>query len=169
MTGEIGFSCEGRPLAVFAAHRSSLARQPARPCAILSRLPGISKLSDKEQLFAGQFKSCPIGSAVLGRGSGGVMMPPDITILIPSSTLIFNGMTSPTGTSSRNPEVGLGVVGRNTLTTWSEVRSWTSPTVVPVTKPKDQMPRRGYSTRQTWRKAVDFCASTVSKICLVAP
>jgi hypothetical protein len=62
----------------------------------------------------------------------------------------------------------LGVAGTKTLIVVSSVRPWTSPTVCPVTKPTAQTPRLGYSIRQTCRKALDFCASTVSKICLVA-
>ena len=76
--------------------------------------------------------------------------------------------TSRSGRNSKKPVVGFGVAGTKTLKTVSSVRLWTSPTVCPVMKPTAQVPRIGYSTRATWRKAVDFWARTVSKICLVA-
>jgi len=45
---------------------------------------------------------------------GGITTPPLMTIFIPSSTVIGQGIQSSSGTSRRNPEVGLGVVGMNT-------------------------------------------------------
>ena len=93
-------------------------------------------------------------------------MPPEITSLIPSSIVMSRWIRSFLGTNNRNPEVGLGVVGRNTLTSSSSERSWISPRVGPVTKPIAPMPRRGYSIRTTSRNEREDCASTVSKICL---
>jgi hypothetical protein len=56
------------------------------------------------------------------------------------------------GTNSKKPEVGLGVVGRKTLTISSPERAWISPRVGPVTKPMAPRPRLGYSTGTTSRK-----------------
>ena len=94
-------------------------------------------------------------------------MPPEITSLIPSSTEMSRMCTSLSGTNKRKPVVGLGVAGMKTLMTLSPVRRCTSPTVWPVTKPTAQVPRRGYSIRQTSLKAFDCWARTVSKICFV--
>ena len=48
-------------------------------------------------------------------------MPPEITILMASSTVMDNEIKSFFGTNNRNPDVGLGVVGRKTLTVLSSV------------------------------------------------
>ena len=96
--------------------------------------------------------------AYLGSGSSsarrpfvaaGPTIPPEMTILMPSSIDMSSGIRSLLGTNSRKPDVGLGVVGRNTLTISSSERAWISPRVGPVTKPMAAMPRRGYSTRTT--------------------
>ena len=92
-----------------------------------------------------------------------------MTILIPSSTDMSRWISSLLGTNSKKPEVGLGVVGTNTLTSSSPEYAWISPLVGPVTKPMAPTPRRGYSTRTTSRNERDFWASTVSKICLSVP
>ena len=55
------------------------------------------------------------------------------------------------GTKSRKPEVGFGVVGRNTLTSSSApARSRMSPEVSVETKATAQSPLRGYSIRQAF-------------------
>ena len=54
---------------------------------------------------------------------------------MPSSMLMSRWTKSRFGTNSRKPEVGLGVVGRKTLTISSPERAWISPRVGPVTKP----------------------------------
>ena len=72
------------------------------------------------------------------------------------------------GSNRRNPEVGLGVVGRKTLTTSLSMWLRTGPSVLPVMKPIAHTSLRGYSINTTSRKALDFCARTVSKICLRA-
>ena len=43
------------------------------------------------------------------------MMPPEITILIASSTVMDKEIRSFFGTNSKNPDVGFGVVGRKML------------------------------------------------------
>jgi len=40
-----------------------------------------------------------------------------MTILIPSSTVMLKTTTSSRGTNNKKPDVGLGVVGKKTLTT----------------------------------------------------
>ena len=57
------------------------------------------------------------GSAVAS--TVGVTMPPETTSFSPSSIGILRRMMSCAGTNSRNPEVGFGVVGTNTLITSS--------------------------------------------------
>ena len=49
-------------------------------------------------------------------------MPPEITILIASSTDIESETMSFLGTNNRNPDVGFGVVGKKTLMHSSSVR-----------------------------------------------
>ena len=83
------------------------------------------------------------------------MMPPEITILMASSTDMESGIKSFFGTNSKNPEVGLGVVGRKMLMHYSSVMFWTSPSVRPVMKAMAQMPRRGYSTSTASRNAAE--------------
>ena len=73
------------------------------------------------------------------------------------------------GTNSRKPEVGFGVVGRNTLVTGPLGISWIWPSVSPVMKPMAQDSGRGYWISTTSRKALDFCSRTAVVICLVAP
>jgi hypothetical protein len=55
------------------------------------------------------------------RRSGGVTIPPEITIFMPSSTVIDRMTSSRRGKNRRYPDVGFGVVGRKTLTTSSSV------------------------------------------------
>ena len=74
---------------------------------------------------------------------------------MPSSIDMSRWIRSFLGTNSRKPEVGLGVVGTNTLTSSSSARAWISPRVGPVTKPIAPMPRRGYSIRTTSRNERD--------------
>ena len=62
-------------------------------------------------------------SASGGWRSGGVTMPPETTILMPSSTDISRWRTALRGRNSRKPEVGFGVVGRKMLTDASGVSS----------------------------------------------
>ncbi|CAI8320719.1 MAG: Uncharacterised protein [SAR116 cluster bacterium MED-G04] len=102
-------------------------------------------------------------------GSSGVTIPPETTIFTASSTPISRVIASSLRKNSRNPEVGFGVVGTNTLIRFSDDMFCTSPLVVPVTNPMAQMPLRGYSTSTTSRKASDWLAMIVSMICLMAP
>jgi ABC-type Mn2+/Zn2+ transport system ATPase subunit len=103
--------------------------------------------------------------ALLGSGT---TRPAEMTSFAASSTLMSSGMTSDSGTKSRKPEVGFGVVGRKTATCFScsPMRLATSPRVSVEMKAIAQMPRRGYSTRQARLKLVLDCAKTVSAICL---
>ena len=96
------------------------------------------------------------------------MMPPEITILIASSTVMESGTRSFFGTNSKKPDVGLGVVGMKMLMHSSSVVFCTSPSVRPVMKPMAQMPRRGYSISTASRNAAEWSANTVSIICLRA-
>ena len=48
--------------------------------------------------------------------TSGVIIPPDITSFIPCSIFIFNFIKSFSGTTNKNPDVGFGVVGKNTFT-----------------------------------------------------
>ncbi len=45
---------------------------------------------------------------------GGITRPAEITNFAASSTVISNSKTSFVGTNSKKPDVGLGVVGKNT-------------------------------------------------------
>ena len=95
-------------------------------------------------------------------------MPPETTILMPSSTVMPSARISSRGTNSRNPEVGLGVVGRKTLTTFLAVSCWTWVAVSPVTKPIAQLSLRGYWMSTTSRNALLCSLNTVSMSCLIA-
>jgi hypothetical protein len=68
-------------------------------------------------------------------GHDGTTLPPEITIFIPSATLISSVITFSCGTNTKNPLVGFGVVGTNTLTTFSFVFACASPLVSLVTNP----------------------------------
>ena len=92
-------------------------------------------------------------------------MPPEITSLMPSSTVMSRWTRSLRGTNRRKPEVGFGVVGRKTLTNSSSADEGFSSWLEPVTKAIAPMPRRGYSTSTTSRNEREDCASTVTKIC----
>lgn len=65
----------------------------------------------------------------------------------------------------RKPEVGFGVVGINTLTISRPRISRTSPSVSALTKPKIQIPLRGYSNSTTFLNALLLPERKVSKIC----
>jgi|GEM_PF-638831 len=82
-------------------------------------------------------------------GQGGTTLPPEITIFMPSPTLISSGITFCSGTNTRNPLVGLGVVGTNTFTTRSCVLACASPPASLVTNPMAYIPVRGNSTSTT--------------------
>jgi len=53
--------------------------------------------------------------------TGGLTAPPDISIFIPSPTVISREWISLLGKSRRNPLVGFGVVGTNTLVSFFPV------------------------------------------------
>ena len=59
-------------------------------------------------------------------------MPPEITNFIPSSIFISNLIRSFLGTNNIKPEVGLGVVGKNTFTHAFLSLFFTSPLVSEV-------------------------------------
>ncbi len=65
--------------------------------------------------------------------------------------------------------MGLGVVGRKTLTMGSFITLATGPLVSVATKAMAQRPFLGYSTSTTSLNEVEFCAAIVSKTCLVVP
>src|SRR3546814_9475331 len=90
-------------------------------------------------------------------------MPPETTILMPSSTVISSVCVSRRGRNRRKPVVGLGVVGMKMFTVSSGVSSWMLGSTGPVMKPIDQQFLRGNSKRITSRKARDCSFSTVSK------
>jgi len=74
---------------------------------------------------------------------------------------------SSVGTNSKNPEVGLGVVGKNTDVIGPvSAFSSNSPLVAVEMNPIAQMPLRGYSIMQALSKLVSLWANTVSAICL---
>ena len=63
----------------------------------------------------------------------------------------------------------MGVVGTKTLTSSPSWQRAMSPEGSPVTKPTDQMPRRGYSTSTTSRNVREDWESTVAKRLLQRP
>ena len=66
-----------------------------------------------------------------------------------SSKLISRNFTSFFGNINKNPLVGLGVVGTNTLIKFSLVFLLISPLFSFVAKPTAHVPLRGYSTSTT--------------------
>ena len=64
-------------------------------------------------------------STGVGTGSG-TTDPADTTSFSPSSTSMSSAITSLDGTRRKNPDVGFGVVGRNTATRSFDVRRWIS-------------------------------------------
>src|SRR3546814_6887550 len=76
-------------------------------------------------------------------------MPPETTILMPSSTVISSVCVSRRGRNRRKPVVGLGVVGMKMFTVSSGVSSWMLGSTGPVMKPIDQQFLRGNSKRIT--------------------
>ena len=94
-------------------------------------------------------------------------MPAETIVLIASSTLTFNFFNSLVGTISKNPEVGLGVVGIKTLVNFFFNLFFTSPSTSPVVNPITHKPFLGYSTRTASLKASELVFNIVSKICLI--
>ncbi len=84
-----------------------------------------------------------------------------------SPTLISKSIKSDCGTNSKKPDVGFGVVGRNTEIICSPTGIFwlTSPFVVVEINATAQIPLRGYSTRQTLSNDVSDWANTVSANC----
>ncbi len=105
---------------------------------------------------------------VLSFVGSGTTSPAEMTSLAASSTVMSSSRTSDSGTNSKNPEVGLGVVGRKTATWRSSVPIFSaiSPRVSVETKAIAHSPLRGYCTRQALLKLVEDWAKTVSAICL---
>ena len=85
----------------------------------------------------------------VGGGYGGTTVPPEITIFIPSATVIPSSTTCSRCTRIKKPLVGFGVVGTNTLITVPWVLACASPSVSFVTKPIEYTPARGNSTNTT--------------------
>ena len=88
--------------------------------------------------------------------------------LMPSATLISSFVTLSSGTSTRKPEVGFGVVGMKTATTFSFVFCCTSACCSLVRNPTDYIPSRGNSTSTTVLKEF-LLPENASLICLIAP
>src|SRR5437660_6022046 len=84
--------------------------------------------------------------------NSGAMAPRLMMNLMPSATEMSSLVISFSGTSTRKPLVGLGVVGTNTLNTCSLVFCCTSLWSSPVTKPTEYWPARGNSTSTTCLK-----------------
>ena len=76
-------------------------------------------------------------------------MPAETINLEASSKLISKYLISFLETLSKNPLVGFGVVGTNTLTKSEFVFSEISPSLSFVANPTAQIPFLGYSTRTT--------------------
>src|SRR6266699_2853138 len=81
--------------------------------------------------------------------NSGAMAPRLMMNLMPSATDMSSLVISLSGTSTRKPLVGLGVVGTNTLNTCSLVFFCTSLWSSPVRKPTEYWPARGNSTNTT--------------------
>ena len=79
----------------------------------------------------------------------GASTPPEKSVLNASSTLRLESMTSFSVTNIKNPVVGFGVVGINTVIYFISLLYC----VAPVTKPIDFVPAFGKSTRTTRLKA----------------
>ena len=75
----------------------------------------------------------------------GVRTPPEKSVLNASSTLRLESMTSFSVTNTKNPVVGFGVVGINTLINFFSLLYC----VAPVTNPIDFVPSFGKSMRTT--------------------
>src|SRR5215472_8468450 len=108
------------------------------------KYPGIQWLiglaTRREAGGGGKCYGCLRGGASSGRvsppvvssfdfmgGQGGTTTPREMIILRASSTLISSSIMSSWGTINRKPEVGLGVVGTNTLTMCPGIFALTSP------------------------------------------
>ena len=89
--------------------------------------------------------------------------------LMASGTDISSLITLASGTISRKPEVGLGVAGTNTQTTFWPVLACTSSCWSLVMNPMEYTPGCGNSTSTTVRKAVLLAEEKASLTCLVAP
>ena len=76
-------------------------------------------------------------------------MPAETINLDASSKLMSKYLTSLLGNINKNPLVGFGVVGTNTLTKSEFVFSEISPSLSFVANPTAQIPFLGYSTRTT--------------------
>ena len=101
----------------------------------------------------------------------GTTSPAEIISLAACSTLISSIVTSFFGTNSKNPEVGLGVVGRNTLTLSPFsflILFLTSPIVSVVMNASAQIPFLGYSMSTTVLKWFASSRNAVWNICLRA-
>ena len=95
-------------------------------------------------------------------------MPPEITNFIPSSIFISNLIRSFLGTNNIKPEVGLGVVGKNTFTHAFLSLFFTSPLVSEVMNAIAHKPFLGYSITTTSLKALEEEPNIVWNICFRA-
>ena len=87
---------------------------------------------------------------------------------MPSSTEIESGITSFKGTMSKNPDVGLGVVGTKQDSIFSSNPSVIFPSSSFVTKPMAKLPALGYSTRTTRENLLlPSLLEKAEKICLI--
>ena len=79
-----------------------------------------------------------------------------------------NSLTSLRGRNNKNPDVGLGVVGKNTVAISSplEIFVRTSPRALVEMNAIAQIPLRGYSIKQALSNDVSRWENTVSAICL---
>ena len=73
------------------------------------------------------------------------------------------------GSLKRAIAVGIGLVGIKTLSIGSPVASEISRMLLPVTKPSDQMPSRGYWMATTRLNSISRSLNTKSVTCLTLP
>src|SRR6266851_7713079 len=107
-------------------------------------------------------------SALRGRYSGATA-PRLMMNLMPSATDISNLTTSVSGTNTRKPLVGFGVVGTKTLTIPAAVFDWNSGLAAPVRKPTEYWPALGNCTSTTCLKEDLLLDTNASLTCFKVP
>ena len=91
------------------------------------------------------------------------------TSLIASATGMSSFRTLDSGTMTRNPEVGFGVVGMKTLTSRMPVTRLNSAGASPVTKPTAKWPDCGNSTSTACLNELFFSLAKASFTCFTVP